>query len=188
MTDAHEATKQRARDHLRTYGTEGDVRVILRRLAQAFDTLQSVLESAGEARARDRAIAGEWSLHEIADHLLETHRASLEELRCLLAGRRPAGAIIPAGLQSADPFRRPWKALLEDVRRVHADTLQALAAAPPDTPTDVRAPFVMVVRLPDGGPLAWQDEVDWKAYAVALRLHAVDHAIQARNVLGALSP
>jgi len=186
--DTPEATKERARDYLRTHGTEGEVRVIRRRVAHAFDTLHAVLEAADEARARRRPSPGEWSLQEIADHVLETHRASLDELRCLLAGRPPAGPVVPAALQSADPLARPWKAVLAELRRVHADTLQALEAAPADTPTSVRAPVVMVVNLPDGSPLAWQDEVDWKAYAVVFRLHAAEHAHQARKVLAALSP
>lgn len=187
-TAADEAIKQRARDYLRSHGTEASPAVIRRRLATAVETLHGVLESADAVRARRRAWPEEWSLHEIADHVVETHRACLEELHCLLAGRRPPDGPVPASLQSAEPLARPWKDLLAELRHIHSETLAKLDAAPSDLPADVRAPFVMVVNRPEGPPLEWQDEVDWKGYVVTLRLHALDHAGQARKVLAALSP
>ena len=119
-------------------------------------------------------------------------RAMAGALRDLLAGRRPAGPPIPASLQSKDPLARPWPALLDDLARVHADIVADLAAAPDDFPTHVRAPVIVVINAEatDGStvPLSWDDEIDWKAYAVFLRLHAIDHLNQARKVLTALNP
>src|SRR5437773_339820 len=66
-----------------------------------------------------------------------------------------------------------------------------LARAPDGFPTAVRARVVVVMNAAatDGVtvPLAWEDEIDWKAYAVFLRLHAIDHLNQARKVLAALA-
>jgi hypothetical protein len=186
------ALRARARDYLRDNGTQAPAAVLRRRVAQSFENLEKCLRGADAARAARRAWPAEWSLHEIADHVVETHRPSRDELRDLLAGRRPPGPPVPASLQSANPLARPWAAVLDDLGRVHADIVAALAAAPDDLATDVRARVVVVMNAEatDGAivPLAWEDEIDWKAYAVFLRLHAVDHLNQARKVLGALAP
>jgi Ser-tRNA(Ala) deacylase AlaX len=80
--------------------------------------------------------------------------------------------------------------VLDDLARVHADIVADLAAVPHDFPTSVRARVVVVMNAEatDGTsvPLAWEDEIDWKAYAVFLRLHTIDHLNQARKVLAAL--
>lgn len=186
------ALRARVREYLRDNGTLAPTAAIRRRVATAFENLEKFLRAADAARAARRAWPAEWSLHEIADHVVQTHRPSRDELRDLLAGRRPAGPPIPASLQSKDPLARPWPALLEDLARVHADIVADLAAAPDDFPTSVRAPVVVVMNAEatDGTtvPLSWEDEIDWKAYAVFLRLHAIDHLNQARKVLAALSP
>ena len=185
------ALRARARDYLRDNGTLAPTAVIRRRVLTAFDNLEKFLRGVDAPRAARRAWPAEWSLHEIADHVLETHRPSRDELRELLAGHRPAGPPVPASLQSKDPLGRPWPVLLDDLARVHADIVGDLAAAA-DAPTSARARVVVVMNgeTTDGSlvPVSWEDEIDWKAYAVFLRLHAVDHLHQARKVLAALSP
>ena len=123
------------------------------------------------------------------DHLVETHRPSIGELRGLLAGRRPEGPPIPAGLQSADPVGRRWPDLLRDLEGLHAEVFGVLAAVPDGYTTDARAPLIMVVnaREADGSekPLHWVEELDWKAYAIVFRLHVLDHLGQIKKTLGA---
>lgn len=186
------ALRTRVRDYLRDNGTQAPTALIRRRVATAFDNLEKYLRAVDADRAARRAWPAEWSLHEIADHVVETHRPSRDELRDLLAGRRPAGPPIPASLQSKDPLARPWPVVLDDLARVHAEIVADLDAAPDDWPTDVRAPVLVVMNAEtsDGTivPLTWEDEIDWKAYAVFLRLHAIDHLNQARKVIAALSP
>ena len=186
------ALRARVRDYLRDNGTLAPTALIRRRVTTAFENLEHFLRAADPTRAARRAWPAEWSLHEIADHVVQTHRPSRDELLDLLAGRRPAGPPIPASLQSKDPLARPWPALLDDLARVHADIVADLAAAPDDFPTHVRAPVIVVINAEatDGStvPLSWDDEIDWKAYAVFLRLHAIDHLNQARKVLTALNP
>jgi hypothetical protein len=113
----------------------------------------------------------------------------VDELRCLLAGQRPPGEPIPAALQSKAPLLRPWSWLLDEMRRVHVLILDLLAAVPPDAPTEARAPIVMVVNVPgpDGAvrALHWVEDLDWKAYAIVWRLHAIDHLKQLKKVLAA---
>jgi DinB family protein len=164
---------------------------VLEQIVAAFDALEAVLAGAPPDRATARPRPGEWSLGEIVDHLVETYRPGVDELRCVLAGQRPPGAPIPAGLQSKAPHLRPWAWLLDELRRAHRDVVEQIAAVPADFQTDARVPIVMVVNVTgaDGvtRPLHWVEDLDWKAYAIASwRLHAIDHMKQARTVLSAL--
>lgn len=188
-----EQEQARARAYLRARGTDAAAADIARQVAAAFAAVEAAVATVDAERARRRAQDAEWSVQEIVDHLVETHRPGLAELRDLLAGRRPPGLPIPPGLQSRAPLERAWPALLDEMRRVHADIVRTLEAVPADFTTDARAPVVLVVnrKQPDGSPAPprqWVEELDWKAYAIVWRLHAVDHLNQTRKVLAALSP
>src|SRR5574341_279005 len=136
----------KAVEYLRDKGSRLTASQIHERVAAGFEVLESFLDGITEAEARAGALPGEWSIQEVADHLVETHRPSLEELRGLLAGRRPPGELIPAGLQSRDPLARPWQEVLGELKRLQAEVVQVLGAAP-DRLTDARAPLVMVVNV-----------------------------------------
>ena len=189
MTPDEARAQERAREYFRSKAalSPGTIR---EQIAAASTSLEGALAEVPAERARVRAIPDEWSVQEIADHLLETYRPGVDELRCLLAGQRPFGEPIPASLQSKAPLLRPWPWLLDQLGREHATVLDLLAAVPPDFVTDARAPIVMVVNVTgtDGGvrPLHWVEELEWKAYAlVSWRLHAIDHLNQTRKVLAA---
>jgi hypothetical protein len=181
--------QERALAYLRENGTELPVALIRERVAAAFASLERIAGGVGEAAARAHPLPGEWSVQEVLDHLVETHRASIGELRGLLDGRRPPGPPIPAALQSPNPFARALADLLRDLGAAHAEVLALLDAAPADHATPARAPVVMVInaREPDGRerPLHWIEELDWKAYAVVFRLHVLDHLTQIRKTLAA---
>ncbi|HET7874941.1 MAG TPA: DinB family protein [Methylomirabilota bacterium] len=185
-----EQTKQKARDYLRSRGTEVAASVVHERVAAALKAYEEFVASVDAATAARCIIPGEWTIQENVDHLVETYRPGVDELRCLLAGERPPGHPIPADLRSKAPRLRPWGWLLDELRRLHADALGLLASVPGDFATMARAPLVMVVNvpLPSGGsePVHWVEELDWKAYAiVSWRLHAIDHLNQAKKVLAA---
>jgi hypothetical protein len=188
--DTIETLRTRAREYLARHGTHATASSIHARTATAVEAIDRLVADVPAAVAAGVPVPGEWSLHEIVDHLIETHRPSLDELRCLLARRRPSGAPIPASLQSKDPLMRPWPWLVREMKQVHADILSAVGDAPPDLPTTARAPVVMVFNAEDskGGtvPLHWEDEIDWKAYVMFLRLHLIDHLNQAKRTLAAV--
>ena len=188
---AETQARDRARAYFESKGllTPAEVR---EQIQAAFEALDAVLAAVPPARATVRPLPGEWSLGEIVDHLVETYRPGVDELRCVLAGQRPPGEPIPAGLQSKAPLLRPWAWLLEELRRAHRDVVELIGAVPSEFQTDARVPIVMVVNVAaaDGTarPLHWVEEIGWKAYALASwRLHAIDHMKQARRVLAALS-
>ena len=187
--DREAQAKEKAREYFRTKGTQLPVPVIRERIADAVRALDEFLAPLSAEQAARATVPGEWTIHEIVDHLIETYRPGLDELWCLLAGRRPPGEPIPAGLQSKAPLLRPWPWLRDELRRVHAEVLKTLDAVPPDFKTDAKAPLVMVVNVKDAQekttPLTWVEDLDWKSYAiVSWRLHAIDHLKQARKVLG----
>ena len=179
----------RMREYLRDKGDGLPLAEIRGRVAAAFDAIETLLAPVSAGEAAGRPLPGEWSVHEVVDHLILTHAPSVGELVDLLAGRRPAGPPIPAGLQSADPRARPWDALRSALHAQHAAALLVLDGAR-DAPTDARAPVVAVVnaRGADGreSPVHWEEEIAWKAYAVfAFRLHTLDHIGQVRKLLAA---
>jgi hypothetical protein len=179
----------KAKEYMHQKGTLLPAARVHERVGAAFAAMETLLDGVGEAEARARAIPGEWTVQEVVDHLVETHRPSLDELRDLLEDRRPAGGPVPASLQSADPMGRRYGDLVSDLKAVHAAILRVLSGAS-DRMTDARAPLVMVInaREPDGrqAPLHWIEELDWKAYAVtAFRLHELDHLNQIKKTLEA---
>jgi hypothetical protein len=180
----------KAREYFRTRGTLADVPGIRAQIHAAFSAFEAAIEPLAAGPAARRALEGEWSVHEVVDHLVESHRAGLDELWCLLAGQRPPGDPIPAGLQSRTPWARPWPWLTRELRALHRDLLAALDGVAPDFTTEARVALVMVVNVEDAGrrvPFAWVEDVDWKAYAIVFRLHALDHLNQVRKVLAALA-
>jgi len=187
------SAEARAQERARSYFTSKAAlspAEIREQIVAAFDALDAVLESVPPDRITQRPLPGEWSIGEVVDHLVETYRPGVDELRCVLAGQRPPGEPIPAALQSKAPLLRPWPWLLDELRRIHRDVLDLIGAVPADFETDARVPIVMVVNvaLADGTnrPLHWVEDIDWKAYAlVSWRLHAIDHMKQVRKLLAA---
>lgn len=173
--------------YARRRGTEAPVAAIAERLRRTFGELDALLDTVPEALAARSPAPGSWSVREVADHLVVSHRRATAQLRDLLAGRSPADGPIPAGLQSPAPQATRWPELADELERVHADFLRAVESASDATPLDARAPVVMVVKCarPDGSlePVHWVESFDWKAFAILFRMHAHEHLGQIRRVL-----
>ena len=179
-----------ARQYLDQKGSRLTAAQLRDRVGSAFAAIEEALDSVEAQAARGRAIPGEWSVQEVVDHLVETHRPSIAELRDLLSGRRPEGPPIPAGLQSADPMAPDWATLVGELKALQGEALGLLGAVPDGYATDARAPLVMVINVkePDGSetPLHWIEELDWKAYAVVFRVHEIEHLNQAKRAIQSL--
>lgn len=179
--------QRKAREYLYQKGTRLTPTEIHERVKAAFIATEEFLDGVSAAEARVRPSAGGWCVQEVVDHLVESHRPSVEELSCLLRGERPPGGPIPAGLQSRAPLDRPWGELVAELKQLHAEVLSILEGTPAGFTSEARAPLVMVVNAknPDGSEslMEWIEELDWKAYAVIFRLHEIDHLNQARRAL-----
>lgn len=180
--------QRKAKEYLLEKGTRAPIAQIRERVADAFAAMDALLEGVSEAQARRAPGGGEWSAVEVLDHLVVTHPRALEEMEALLANRHSPVSPIPAGLRSAAPLTRSWADLCADLRRIHRQVLDVMAAAP-DRATDARAPVIMVINVRDAEgrttPLHWEEPCDWKACAVIFRLHELDHLGQIRRLLRA---
>lgn len=157
---------------------------VAEQITAAFDSLEGVLAEVDPGRAAVRPAPDEWSAQEVLDHLVETFRPGVDELRCVLAGQRPPGEPIPAALASKAPTLRPWPWLLDEVARTRRDVLGLVRGVAPGVATGARVPIVMVVNISAGAPLHWVEDLEWKAYTiVSWRLHTIDHLKQIRKAL-----
>ncbi len=179
----------RALDYLRRKGTEAPVAQLREHVARTCGEIEALL-AAVPARLRAASPgAGRWSVHEVVDHLVESHRPAIAQIAALLDGR-PVTDVIPPSLQSAAPRDRPWDDLLAELRGLHATLLGVIDRAGDGTSLAVRAPVAMVTKVAtESGPptpITWQEPLDWKAYAQGIRGHTAQHRQQILRTLAAL--
>ncbi|HVF60607.1 MAG TPA: DinB family protein [Thermoanaerobaculia bacterium] len=181
--------QQRALDYLRRKGTEAPVERLREHVAGTFAELEALLDGVPRALRTSRPGPGRWSVQEVVDHLVESHRPALAQLRSLVAGERPAGGPVPASLQSAAPHAIPWDDLVAELRAIDRGFREVLASAG-DASLEVTGPIVMVVKVADEAgavaPVSSEHELDWKAFAQVFRVHTVQHRDQIRATLSAL--
>ena len=176
----------RATDYLRRKGTEAPLADLRGRVDETFRGLAALLRDIPEASVRVRPRPGRWCVQEVVDHLVASHRPAVDELADLLRGVSPSGGPIPASLQRPDVMERDWRRLVGELDGVHGEIAALLARAPDGPPGPARARVAMVVqaRGEDGEvPIHWLEELDWKAYVLGVRVHALGHAAQIRNIL-----
>ena len=70
--------KVKARAYLRAKGTLQPVAIIAERVRAAFTAFEEVVDSVRAREATVVGIAGEWTVQEVVDHLVETERPSLD--------------------------------------------------------------------------------------------------------------
>jgi hypothetical protein len=183
--------QERALAYVRAKGSEAPAAEVRRRVAAACSEMEALLATLPAALTARRPDPATWSLHEVVDHLVASHRPAVPDLARLLAGEGSDHVSIPAGLLSADPFRRDWPAVVDELRAMHRDLLAVLETGDDATSTAARAQVEMVVRCatPDGGsePVHWVEGFDWKAFALLVGVHTREHADQARRILGRLA-
>jgi hypothetical protein len=178
-------------EYLRRKGTEAPFSRLVAGLRSTFQKFEQTIDRVPETLRERRPDARSWSVHEIVDHLVESHRPAVEELRELCAGLSPHGGPIPARLMSASPFDRPWGLLVRELREIHANILQLTVDAGDTTPITAKAPFVMVVKASGSNApevLEWVEALDWKAYLQAIRVHTHEHCAQVERTVAALGP
>jgi len=178
-----------ALEYLRRHGTESSAAKLSSSLRAVFRAFERKLQQVPEGLRALRPAANAWSVHEVVDHLVESDRPAVAELRALCAGVSPVGGPIPARLQSVNPFGRPWRELVDDLGRLHAELLAIVAAADDSAPLVARAPSVIVIKVPGASSpevLEWVELLDWKAYIQAIRIHTHEHLGQVDRTVAAL--
>src|SRR5262245_21069377 len=186
MTDAQARTV----DYLKTRAADLDASRIRARLRAAGTELETALAGLGEADARRRVCPTEWTAAEVVDHVAQSTVRAAEELRHLLAGRRPPGPPVYEGLLSGAAHRVPWPELVEGLRGARAELDAVLADAAPESPPHAlaaTAPTILTTGATDAGGRAevFVAELTWKEYALVQRLHFLDHRDQIRQLRAA---
>ncbi|MEK7362885.1 MAG: DinB family protein [candidate division NC10 bacterium] len=169
---AEQDEQQKLQGYLRSQGAKLSAEQIRDRIQEASDEFLGVVQGATEALVRKAPAPGEWSLAEILDHLVTTEERITGVINGLVAGRKP-----PAPLEigaTSGIASQPWPELLVRLSRSQA-ALSALLTANRHEPH-------VDLRFPEG----YFGDINWKEYALILRLHYKDHAGQARNTLEAL--
>ena len=184
--------QRRMLDYLRTRAAALTSPELRARVRAAAGELDQALAGVAEPDVRRRSAPGEWSVAQVVDHVAQTTARCAEELRHLLAGRRPPAPPVYEALTSGAALWAPWAELLDGLRASNAEYDAVLAtAATAAAPAGVTARAILIVNreAPDGkaDPLLFSAELGWKEYALVQRLHLLDHRNQVRKIRAALT-
>lgn len=177
-------------DYLKIRATEMTTAGIRERIRAAAQELETAVARVSPSEARQRPIdgTGKWNIAEVVDHISQTQIRGTEELRHLLAGRRPPLPPVYEALRSGAGTWAPWELLVEELHTANQAMIDLLESAPeqaplPSAPT-VKTVMVTLRALADGatGPQIYFVELQWKEYALLQRLHLLDHRIQVKKL------
>jgi len=175
-------------DYLRTRASEMSAMAIRSRIHSAAGELEDAIAAVSASEARLRPFAGKWTIAEVVDHISQTQVRGAEELRHLLAGRRPPLPPVYEALRSGAGQWAPWELLVEELHQANRAMIEVLEAAS-DHPSDGNAPTVRTVMVAlrklentSTEPQIFFVELTWKEYALLQRLHLLDHRRQVKEL------
>lgn len=175
-------------DYLRTRASEMSAMAIRSRIHAAAGELENAIATVSASEARLRPFAGKWTIAEVVDHISQTQVRGAEELRHLLAGRRPPLPPVYEALRSGAGQWAPWELLVEELHQANRAMMEVLEAAS-DHPSDGNAPTVRTVMVAlrklentSTEPQIFFVELTWKEYALLQRLHLLDHRRQVKEL------
>jgi hypothetical protein len=175
-------------DYLRTRASEMSAMAIRSRIHSAAGELEDAIAAVTASEARLRPFAGKWTIAEVVDHISQTQVRGAEELRHLLAGRRPPLPPVYEALRSGAGQWAPWELLVEELHQANRAMIEVLEAAS-DHPSDGNAPTVRTVMVAlrklentSTEPQIFFVELTWKEYALLQRLHLLDHRRQVKEL------
>ena len=175
-------------DYLRTRASEMSAMAIRSRIHVAAGELENAIATVSASEARLRPFAGKWTIAEVVDHISQTQVRGAEELRHLLAGRRPPLPPVYEALRSGAGQWAPWELLVEELHQANRAMMEVLEAAS-DHPSEGNAPTVRTVMVAlrklentSTEPQIFFAELTWKEYALLQRLHLLDHRRQVKEL------
>jgi hypothetical protein len=192
MAESAPTARARLLDYLRTRAAGLDAQRLRARVRAAAAELETALAGLDEPEARRAVIPGEWTVAQVVDHVAQSTIRSAEELRHLRAGRRPPGPPVYEALLSGAAHRVPWAELVHGLWDACAALDATLGRADEPGPADAGAvtlPAILVTSAPEPGdaPEIFAAELTWQEYALAQRLHLLDHRAQVRSLRAALA-
>jgi len=179
-------------EYLRSRAAEMTATAIRERIRAAAKELEGVVASVPAEQCRVRPVEGKWNIAEVVDHISQTQIRGTEELRHLLAGRRPPLPPVYEALRSGAGQWAPWELLkeeLQDANRAMVDVFEGAPDSVAEGSPTVRTVMVTLCKREDGSERAqiYFAELNWKEYALLQRLHLLDHRTQVKK-LSALLP
>ena len=174
-------------EYLSSRSQEMSAMAIREKIRKAAEELEGALEAVDAAQARLHPTAGKWSIAEVVDHIAQTQIRGTEELRHLLAGRRPPLPPVYEALRSGAGQWAPWNPLVEELHAANLAMIEVLDGAADaissDAPT-VRTVMVALRKVEDERtePQIYFAELNWKEYALLQRLHLLDHRTQVKKL------
>ena len=134
----------RMMDYLKIRAAEMSTGAIRERIRAAARELEQAVEAFSETDVRRHPIPGKWCAAEVVDHIAQTQARGAEELRHLLAGRRPPLPPVYEALRSGAAQWAPWEVLVGDLRDANRAMIEVMESAPDEAPS-VNAPTVKTV-------------------------------------------
>ncbi|MEM8964261.1 MAG: DinB family protein [Acidobacteriota bacterium] len=174
----------RALAYLERRGTKASTSSVRQALTEAFHTIEARLATVPAEVAAQSPPEGGWSIHEIVDHLVISHRPAICQLRDAVAGKA-CDEPIEAHLLSSDPWAIDWTTQQEALATVHRDILACLDGVADLHRSKVRIPTVFVIKV-DDRPIEWTEPLEWKAFAMGIRVHTLEHLAQVERTLAAI--
>jgi hypothetical protein len=190
-------------EYVHTRSRELSAAEICERTRAAAAELEKVVASVDERLVRLRPFAGKWHMADVVDHISQTQIRGAEELRHLLAGRRPPGPPVYEALKSGASDWAPWQTLATGLHDANVEMIAILegagrdeerlanagnskAGVSGDAPT-VLTLMVATTKMPNDELVAqlWLAELKWKEYALLQRLHLLDHRTQMKKLIAA---
>lgn len=170
---ASDSGREQLPGYLATQSARFSAAEIRTRLDEEADRFISALKGIDDRMAHQRPGTNDWSVAEIVDHVTLT----LDDVGCILAtlmsGSRPARTMT-IGVSPVNASHT-LSELVTRLRSSQAAVSKLLAEAVDEPHTDLR------VAEYDFG------EINWKGYALILRLHYKDHADQIKRALAGVA-
>jgi hypothetical protein len=182
----------RMTEYVATRAAELTGAAIREKIRLAAQELENAVAPVSATEARVRPLDGKWTIAEVVDHISQTQIRGGEELRHLLAGRRPPLPPVYEALRSGAGQWAPWDLLKEELHAANQAMIDVLHAPEIDTAGDVptvKTVMVTLRALPDGaaGPQIYFLELPWKEYALLQRLHLLDHRTQVKKLRASIA-
>jgi hypothetical protein len=188
-------------DYVHTRAQTLSATEICERTRAAAAELERVVASVVDlSMIRRKPFPGKWHMADVVDHISQTQIRGAEELRHLLAGRRPPGPPVYEALKSGASEWAPWETLATGLHDANVEMISILEAAGREeersggakTSAAANAPTVLTLmvattKLPGDQLVAqlWFAELKWKEYALLQRLHLLDHRTQMKKLIAA---
>ena len=183
MTTVTSPEKAKAQEYLTTRAEAMTAQQVRARVRTAVVELDAALDGVTEQASRQPVVPGEWTIAQVVDHMAQTTIRVADELRCLIAGRRPPAVPVYDGIVSAAAHRVPFAELVDGLRAANAEVDALLGRAiDAEPPPGATARTILVFNRADGTEEFFDMELTWKGYALCQRLHLLDHRSQIKKL------